>query len=98
LAVVFCTALLAGCGPIDSLREGFAHTQAVSAQLEKSVGLKSFVGFNWYNGSLTSVSVTFQGLPQKGTLAEITAESKRAVLAEFQQTPRQIVIGFVVEP
>jgi len=57
LTIGLCLALLAGCAPIDSLREGFTHSQAVSARLEKSVGLKSFVGFNWNIGSLTTVNV-----------------------------------------
>jgi hypothetical protein len=90
--------LLAACGPIDSLKEGFAHSQAVSNQLEKSVGLKSFVGFNWSNGVLTSVNVTFQGLPAQANLADIADKSKRAIVEEFKQTPRQVVIAFAIEP
>jgi hypothetical protein len=91
-------ALMAGCGPVDSLKEGFAHSQAVSAELEKSLGLKSFVGFNWSNGSLTSVNVTFQGVPANVPLADVVDQSKRAVIAEFKQTPKQIVVAFAVEP
>lgn len=98
IALLAFSALLAACGPIDSLKEGFAHSQAVSAELEKSLGLKSFVGFNWNNGSLTSVSVTFEGVPSGVPLADIVAKSKQAVIAEFKQTPKQVVVAFTVEP
>ena len=90
--------LLTACGPIDSLKEGFNHSEAVSAELEKSIGVKASVGFNWDNGSLTSVSVTFQGLPSDIGLADIAAKAKAAVIAEFKQTPRQVVIAFAIEP
>jgi hypothetical protein len=89
---------LSGCGPFDTMREGFAHSEAVSVELEKSLGLKPLVGFNWNNGSLTSVNVTFQGLPANAALAEISAKSKQAVIAEFKQTPEQIVIAFALKP
>jgi major membrane immunogen (membrane-anchored lipoprotein) len=98
IGVVCCACLLASCDAVDSMKEGFAHSQAVSSQLEKSLGVKSFVGFNWNNGALTSVNVTFQGIPQNVTLPDIVEKSKRAVAAEFKQTPRQIVVGFSVEP
>ena len=89
---------LAACGPIDSLKEGFAHSQAVAASLEKSVGLKPFVGFNWNNGSLTSVNVTFQGIPDNVPLQNIAEKSRQAIISEFKQPPKQIVISFSVEP
>lgn len=98
IAMLALPTLMAGCGPVDSLKKGFAHSQAVSAAREKSLGLKSFVGFNWNNGSLTSGNVTFQGLPGDVPLAEVVDQSKRAVIAEFKQTPKQIVVAFAVEP
>jgi hypothetical protein len=98
IAALALLSMMAGCGPIDSLKEGFAHSQAVSAELEKSLGLKSLVGFNWHNGSLTSVNVTFQGVPGNVPLADVVDQSKRAVIAEFKQTPKQIVVAFAVEP
>ena len=90
-------AALAGCNPIESMKEGFAHSQAVSQNLEKSLGLKSAVGFNWQNGTLASVNVTFRGLPANASLAEIAAKSKEAVISEFKQTPKQVVIAFAIE-
>lgn len=90
--------LLCSCDSIDSMKEGFAHSQAVSVSLEKSIGLKSFVGFNWNNGSLTSVNVNFEGLPEQANLHEIAEASKQAILSEFKQTPKTIVISFSVDP
>jgi hypothetical protein len=66
--------------------------------LEKSLGVKSFIGFNWNNGSLASVNVTFQGIPPNVPLAEIVAKSRQAVISEFKQTPKQIVVAFVLQP
>jgi hypothetical protein len=95
-ALIAATALCA-CDAVDTVKEGFKHGQAVSDELEKSLGAKSFVGFNWNNGSLTSVEVRFQGLPQNHTLQEIADVSHQAVLREFKQDPRQIVIAFALE-
>jgi hypothetical protein len=89
---------LAGCDMVDTMREGFAHSQAVSAELEKSLGTKSFVGFNWNNGELTSVEVRFDSLLTDHPLAEIAEVSRNAIRKEFQQTPKQIVISFTLTP
>lgn len=80
------------------MKEGFAHAEAVSTQLEKTVGHKPFVGFNWNNGFLTSVNVTFEGVPANATLPEILEKSKQAIVSEFKQTPKKIVISFSIKP
>ena len=98
ISLVALAAVLAACGQVDALKDGFAHSQAVSADLEKSLGIKSFVGFNWNNGSLTSVNVTFQGVPKDVPLQEIANKSRQAIVSEFKQTPKKIVIGFSIEP
>jgi hypothetical protein len=89
---------LAACGPIDTMKEGFAHSQAVSDRLERDLGRKSFVGFNFNNGQLTSVKVTFDGIPEQASLADIAETSKQAVLAEFKQTPNEIIVAFTIKP
>jgi hypothetical protein len=96
--VAMLVVLLSGCDAVDSLKEGLAHSEAVSSSLEKSLGSKPFVGFNWNNGSLTSVSITFKGIPPNVVLADIAGEARTAVLAEFKQTPKQVVIAFSIEP
>jgi major membrane immunogen (membrane-anchored lipoprotein) len=98
IAVTVAVALLlSGCDAFDTMKEGFAHSQAVSDQLEKSVGVKAFVGFNWNNGSLTSVSVTFQSIPPNAQLQDIVGKATQAVLHEFNQKPKQIVVGFTIQ-
>lgn len=99
VAVSFLVAVAAaGCDAYDSVKEGFAHSQAISTELEKSLGTKTFVGFNWNNGTLNAVTVTFDGVPKGRTLQEIADVSRAAVLKEFKQTPEQIVIAFSFKP
>lgn len=97
LVVVSIALVLTACGPVDTLKEGFAHSQAVSESLEKTLGVKSFVGFNWSNGSLDSVTVTFQGIPANVPLSDIVEKSKQAVASEFKQLPSQVVISFALK-
>jgi hypothetical protein len=98
MALSLAVLALAGCNAIDSVREGFAHSQAVSAELARSLRMKSLVGYNWHNGSLTSVNITFEGVPKDRSLAEIAEESRRAVLKEFKQAPQQIIVAFSIRP
>jgi hypothetical protein len=85
---------LGGCDLVDSAKEIFKHSQAVSAELEKSLGTKSFVGFNWNNGELTSVDITFEELPRNHSLQEIVDVSRSAILSEFKEKPKQFVVAF----
>jgi hypothetical protein len=82
--------MITACDAVDSLKEGFAHSQVVSDRLEKTVGLKPFVGFDW--------SVKFQGIPPNGAISDIAEKAKQAISAEFKQTAKQIVISFSIEP
>jgi len=98
IALVFSTLALMACDAVDSLKSGLEHSQAVSAELEKSIGSKPLVGFNWSNGFLTSVTVTFDGVPKDKSLVEISEASRSAVLKEFKQEPKQIVVSFAITP
>lgn len=95
---IFIISGFISCGAIDSMKYGFEHSNAVSANLEKTVGVKNFVGFKWKNGVLNSVDVTFDDIPRKKSLEEVIEISKSAIIAEFKQTPTNIVIGFSVKP
>lgn len=87
---------LAGCGAVDSMRQGFQHANEVAADLETSVGTKPLVGFNWANGSLVNVNITFEGIPPGASLERIALLSKRSVAARFRQAPGHVVISFAV--
>ncbi len=96
--LLLAATLLFACDAVDTVREGFAHSEAVSTELEKSLGVKSFIGFNWNNKVLNSVTVTFQGIPTDHPLPEIAEIARKAVINEFKQEPKQISIAFVVAP
>lgn len=89
-------ASLAGCGAVDTVTEGFKHSQEVASDLEKSVGAKPFVGFNWSNGSLSNVSVNFEGIPAGTSVEQIAQLSRQSIAARFKQPPKQVVISFTV--
>ena len=85
---------VSGCGMVDSMQNGLAHSEAVATDLEKSIGQKPFVGFNWNNGSLTNVNVTFSGVPANHSLNEIYQAARHSIAAQFKQEPKQVVISF----
>jgi hypothetical protein len=87
---------LAACGVIDTFIDGWKHAKAVEADLEKSAGTRPAVGFDWHNGRLTRVTVTFPGLYGKKSLPELALLVRKAVADEFRQTPQTIVLGFAL--
>ncbi|MDR0184036.1 hypothetical protein [Lysobacter arvi] len=88
--------LLAGCGAVDAMKEGFQHSQDAAQDIEKSVGSRPLVGFNWSNGSLTNVTIAFEGVPKGVSTEQLVALSRRAVAARFKQAPDNIVISYTV--
>ena len=94
--LLVASASLIACDAIDTMTDGFSHSRAVSAKLESSLGLKNTVGFNWNNGSLDSVTITFAGVPSSPSLPEISVQVRQAVIAEFKQSPKAIVLAFSV--
>jgi hypothetical protein len=95
LALVFS---LCACNAFSTLKDGFAQSQAVASDMEKAVGSKPFVGFNWNNGTLNSVSINFQGIPKEKTVIEIAEIARASVKNQFKQEPQQIVVAFSITP
>jgi hypothetical protein len=91
--LVFATSL-AACGVVDTLVDGWKHVQAVENDLQTSTGVKPEVGFNWRDGRLVKVTVTFPQLYEAKPLAELAETVRRAVVSEFGQTPDDIVLAF----
>jgi|SRR6516225_2125721 hypothetical protein len=89
--------ICSACGPINTMKDGFAHSQAVADSLEKALGVKAFVGFNSTNGSLDSVTVMFQGVPANVPLAEIVEKSRQTVVSEFKRAPSEVIVSFVLK-
>jgi hypothetical protein len=95
-AMLLLAAGLAACGVVDTMVDGFKHTRAVESALETSLGTKPAVGFNWHNGRLTQVSVTFPQLLDDKPLRELAETVRAAVTTEFKQVPDNIVLGFAL--
>jgi hypothetical protein len=87
---------LAACDAVNTLTDGFAHARAVEKDLEGSTGVKPNVGFNWNNGRLTSVTVTFPRLIESKPLHELAEAARASVGREFKQTPDNILLAFAV--
>ena len=87
---------LAGCDAVDTLKEGFKHSQAVAGDLEGSTGVRPQVGFSWNNGRLTSVTVQYPRLVESKPLHDIAAAARDAISREFKQTPENIVLSFAL--
>ena len=89
---------LAGCGMVDAVFDGFKHAKAVEADLAVTAGIKPAVGFNWRNGRLTSVTVTFPQLMEDKPLREIAEAARAAVGKEFKQRADNVVLAFSLGP
>jgi hypothetical protein len=86
-ALVALVATLAAC-------DVFSNAKAVESDLEQSTGMKPQVGFNWYNGRLVNITVTFPRIYEARPLGEIAEVVRRSVSSHFKQTPEDIVLGF----
>ena len=96
IAILVLAAGIAACGPISTLVDGFKYAKAVEADLEAVTGMKPGVGFNWHNGRLASVTVTFPSLYKDKPLPELAEAVRAAVGKEFKQTPENIVLSFAL--
>jgi hypothetical protein len=94
IAIVVLAAGLAACDMIGTLVNGMKYAKAVEGDLEQVTGLKPEVGFNWRNGRLMSVTVTFPSLYDRKPLRELAEAVRAAVGKEFKQTPENIVPSF----
>jgi hypothetical protein len=88
--------LLSACDAVDSMKQGLAHSQAVANTLKSTTGIQPQVSFNWHNGALTTVQITFQEIPRDKSLPEIYALSRRAIEKHFKEKPGTILISFAM--
>jgi hypothetical protein len=94
IAILVLATGLAGCDVVDLISQGMTYSKAVAADLEGTTGAKPEVGFNWHNGSLQSVTVTFPKVYVGKPLDELAGTVREVVAKEFKQTPDTIVLGF----
>jgi hypothetical protein len=98
LALALLAGCVAGCGLVDAVFDGFKHAKAVENDLFAMVGVKPEVGFNWHNGRLTSVTVTFPNLLQDKPLQQLADAARTAVGKEFKQRADTVVLAFSLGP
>jgi hypothetical protein len=92
--VLFIAILVAGCDVLSTLTNGFSYAKAVEADLEASTGVRPNVGFNWANGRLLNVTVTFPRVLETPPLSDLARTVRHAVTSHFRQTPEDIILGF----
>lgn len=97
IAIIVMAASLAACDMVSTLTNGMRHVNAVEAALQLQTGLKPDVGFNWRNGRLVLVTVTFPSLYERKSLRALSEDVKAVVRQEFEQTPDKIVLGFALD-
>ncbi len=95
-AVLIVMLALAGCDVVNTMTDGLSHAKAVEKDLEGATGVKPQVGFNWRNGSLTLVTVTFPRVIESKPLGDLAAATRDSVSREFKQTPQSIVLAFAL--
>ena len=94
ITIVVLAAGLAACDVISTVFDGFKQANAVAGDLEQVTGLKPAVGFNWRNGRLLSVTVTFPRLYDAKPLRDLAESVRIAVRKEFRQAPDKIELAF----
>jgi hypothetical protein len=95
LANILVLALaLTGCGLVDSVTNVFKDAQAAADDLESTTGQKPYVGFNWKNGRLTQVTVTYPRLLEGKPMPELAEAVRAAIRKEFKQEPASILLSF----
>ena len=97
-AVVSLAFGLAACGAISTLVEGWKYAKSVESDLESTTGVKPSVGFNWSNGRLLTVTVTYPHLYERKPLAALAETVRRSVESHFEQKPADIVLCFSLRP
>jgi hypothetical protein len=80
------------------MTDGFKQTNAVARDIERDLGQKPQVGFNWNNGVLSRVSVTFEDMPTGKSFDQIAESARASIKVRFKQEPKEILLGFSIKP
>jgi hypothetical protein len=87
--------LAAGCD-VASMKDAMSHSEETSVAIEKQVGVKPFVGFNYTNGALASVTVQFTSVPSVG-VTELQGIANSVVQTTFKSEPQTLIISFAFQ-
>ena len=93
VALMVSASMLIACDVVSQVKDGLAHSTAASESIEKQVGKRPEVGFNYNNGSFTQATVQFSEAPAM-PLPELEKVVRAAVVAEFKDEPANLVIAF----
>ena len=94
LFIALLVHLVSGCDVASTIKEGMAQSNIAAAAIEKQVGVKPEVGFNYQNGALVAVTVQFSSAPSI-SIADLERVSHAAVLDAFKDEPANLVLSFV---
>jgi hypothetical protein len=92
-ALVAALWLFAGCDMVSQMQDGMTRSAAVAESIQRQVGKKPQVGFNFHNGSFTQATVQFADVPST-PLPELEKIVRAAVVSEFKDEPLSLVIAF----
>lgn len=95
-ATIMFAATLASCDVVNTMVESSAHARAVESDLAAATGVKPQVGFNWTNGRLMVVVVTYPNLNETKPLHDLAEAARAAVSKEFKQVPEKILLTFTL--
>jgi len=89
---------LFGCDVVSTVTNGFKEAKAVENDLQQATGVRPDVGFDWKNGNLVQVTVTFPRPYDGKPFGELVAAIRKAVASEFKQKPQTILLTFEIKP
>ena len=93
-AAFVAISLLAACDFVGSMSQIQAQAEAAAVALEKDVGVKPMVGWNWNNGTLTNVNFMFDGRKVANLqVSELETRVRKVIAAHFKQQPSQIIVS-----
>ena len=95
-AALWLALAVSACDMMSTVTEGMNQARAVESDLEQATGLRPQVGFNWQNGQLRSVTVSFPRLYEGKPLRELADVVRAAVDKEFKQTPDTVLLAFAL--
>jgi hypothetical protein len=88
--------LVSSCEMVTQINDGMAHSTAAATAIEKQVGVKPEVGFNFQNGTFSQATVQFRAVPAT-PLPQLEKIVREAVALEFKDEPSALVIAFTYE-
>jgi hypothetical protein len=84
------------CNAVYPMSETLRHTKDVESDLEQSTGVRPEVDFNWINGRLVGVGVSFPRVYDGKPLGELAEAVRSSVTTQFKLTPENILLSFAV--